>query len=76
MEVFTTPTFQAAHSARGGSPFAILTASQQAVLYKAFDKPVATFYNHPGSISNGDCTDDDIKALYDAIGYLISSLVQ
>lgn len=58
MEVFATPTFQAAHSVRGGSSFAILTASQQAVLYNAFDEFVTAFYNHPGSISNNDHTDD------------------
>lgn len=75
MEVFATPTFQAAHSARGGSPFAILTASQQAILYNAFDESVTAFYNHLGSISNNDRTDDNIEVLYNAIRYLISSLV-
>jgi hypothetical protein len=75
MDVFCTPTFQAAHAERGGSPFAILTASQQATLYQTYDAAVLAFRDHPGSMSNDDRTDADVKALESAIGYLISAFV-
>lgn len=75
MDVFCTPTFQAAHAERGGSPFAILTASQQATLYRTYDAAVLAFRDHPGSMSNDNRTDADVKALESAIGYLISAFV-
>jgi hypothetical protein len=75
MDIFCTPIFQAAHAARGGSPFAILTASQQATLYQSYDTAVLAFCDHPRSISNDDRTDADVEALESAIGYLISAFV-
>ena len=75
MDVFCTPTFQAAHAERGGSPFAILTASQQATLYRTYDAAVLAFRDHPGSMSNDNRTDADVKVLESAIGYLISAFV-
>jgi hypothetical protein len=75
MEVFTTPTFLAAFSSRGGSPFAILTAPQQLALYSSFDASVTAFLNHPGSSLNTNRTDDEVDALYQAIGYMITSVV-
>jgi hypothetical protein len=75
MQVFGTPAFQAAHSSRGGSPFTILTAAEQTALYDSFDESVVAFYHHPGSSVNPSRTDDDVEALYQAIGYIISGIV-
>lgn len=75
MEVFNTPAFRTALSSRGGSPFAVLTASQQLALYNSFDASVTAFRDHPGSSLNPGRTNDDVEALYQAIGYMITSVV-
>ena len=73
MEVFNTPAFRTAFSSSGGSPFAVLTASQQAALYTSFDASITAFRDHLGSNLNTGRTDDDVDALYQDIGYMITS---
>lgn len=75
MDIFVTPTFKAAHAARGGSPFAILTSSQQNALYRYFDTTVLSFRDHPGSIEHPVRTAAEVAELYSSVQYLISSLV-
>jgi hypothetical protein len=75
MEVFNTPAFKAAHLARGGSPFAILTTVQQAAVYTGFDNAISALANHDGSNLNLYRTNANIDLLFDAIDYLLVSLV-
>ena len=75
MEVFLTPSFKAAFAARGGSPFAILTASQQDALFRSYDEIIMGFHTHPGFFSNDNRTAAEVDELYKSISYLASSLV-